>query len=152
MLDPSIAITFERGHRMGAVSEFNAVRAGLIVMALAAPGQVFAFDLTGAWASERELCDKVFEKKGSTIEFAELSDLYGSGFIVNGNAIKAKAGKCTIKSQRQEGDKTIINASCATSIMTSELQFNYKALDDNTLIRDFPDIKDMTLRYSRCPI
>lgn len=137
---------------MGAVSGFTAVRAGLIVLAMAAPGQVFAFDLTGAWASERELCDKVFEKKGSTIEFAELSDLYGSGFIVNGNAIRAKAGKCTIKSQRQDGDKTIISASCATTIMTSEMQFNYKAVDDNTLIRDFPDIKDMTLKYSRCPM
>ncbi len=132
---------------MRAVSIFTAVRAGLIVLVVAAPGQAFAFDLTGAWASERELCDKVFEKKGGTIEFAELSDLYGSGFIVNGNAIRAKAGKCTIKSQRQEGDKTVINASCASTIMTSELQFNYKAVDDNTLIRDFPDIKDMTLKY-----
>jgi hypothetical protein len=137
---------------MRAVSIFTAVRAGLIVLIVAAPGQVFAFDLTGAWASERELCDKVFEKKGGTIEFAELSDLYGSGFIVNGNAIRAKAGKCTIKSQRQEGDKTVISASCATTIMTSELQFNYKAVDDNTLIRDFPEIKDMTLKYSRCPM
>jgi hypothetical protein len=137
---------------MRAVSIFTAVRAGLIVLVVAAPGQAFAFDLTGAWASERELCDKVFEKKGGTIEFAELSDLYGSGFIVNGNAIRAKAGKCTIKSQRQEGDKTVINASCASTIMTSELQFNYKAVDDNTLIRDFPDIKDMTLKYSRCPM
>lgn len=137
---------------MGAVSGFTAARAGLIVLAVAAPGQVFAFDLTGAWASERELCDKVFEKKGGTIEFAEFSDLYGSGFIINGNAIKAKAGKCTIKSQRQEGDKTVIDASCASTIMTSEMQFNYKAVDDNTLIRDFPDIKDMTLRYSRCPM
>ena len=137
---------------MGAVSGFNAMRAGLIVLALAAPGQVFAFDLTGAWASEPELCDKVFEKKGGTIDFAELSDLYGSGFIVNGNAIKAKAGKCTIKSQRQEADKTVLSASCATTIMTSELQFNFKVVDDNTLIRDFPDIKDMTLKYSRCPM
>ena len=137
---------------MEAVSGVNVARAGLIVLALAAPGQVFAFDLTGAWASERELCDKVFEKKGGAIEFAELSDLYGSGFIVNGNAIKAKAGKCTIKSQRQEGDKTVISASCATTITTSELQFNYKIVDDNTLIRDFPDIKDMTLRYARCPM
>jgi hypothetical protein len=137
---------------MRAVSIFTAVRAGLIVLIVAAPGQVFAFDLTGAWASERELCDKVFEKKGGTIEFAELSDLYGSSFIVNGNAIRAKAGKCTIKSQRQEGDKTVISASCATTIMTSELQFNYKAVDDNTLIRDFPEIKDMTLKYSRCPM
>ena len=134
------------------VSRRNAVRAGLLVAALLLTTQAFAFDLTGAWTSDRQLCDKVFEKKGGAIEFSELSDLYGSGFIVNGNAIRAKAGKCTIKSQRQDGNKTILNASCATTIMTSELQFNYKVVDDNTLIRDFPDIKDMTLQYSRCPM
>jgi hypothetical protein len=137
---------------MKEVSGLNALRAGLIVGALLLPGQAFAFDLTGAWASDRELCGKVFEKNGGVVEFAELSDLYGSGFIVNGNAIRARAGKCTIKSQRQDGDKTILNASCATTIMTSEMQFNYKVIDDNTLVRDFPDIEGMTLKYSRCPI
>jgi hypothetical protein len=137
---------------MGEISGLRAMRAGLIVAALLAPGQAFAFDLTGAWASDRELCDKVFEKKGGAVGFTELSDLYGAGFIVNGNAIKAKSGKCTIKSQRQEGDTTVLSASCATTIMTSELQFNYKVVDDNTLIRDFPDIKNMTLQYSRCPM
>ena len=130
----------------------NAGRVGLVVAALVSPGQAFAFDLTGAWASDPELCNKVFEKKGGAVEFAELSDLYGSGFIVNGNTIRAKAGKCTIRSQRQEGDKTILSASCASSIMTSELQFNYKVVNDNTLIRDVPDIPDMALKYSRCPM
>jgi len=134
------------------VPGFRALRGGLMVAALLLPSQAFAFDLTGAWASDRQLCDKVFEKKGGEVQFAELSDLYGSGFIVNGNAIRAKAGKCTIKSQRQEGDKTVLNASCASTIMTSELQFNYKVIDDNTLMRDFPDIQGMTLTYSRCPM
>jgi hypothetical protein len=32
------------------------------------------------------------------------------------------------------------------------MQFNYKVIDDNTLVRDFPDIEGMTLKYSRCPI
>jgi hypothetical protein len=137
---------------MEEVSKLNTVRACVIIGALLLPGPAFAFDLTGAWASDRQLCDKVFEKKGGAVQFTELSDLYGSGFIVNGNAIRAKAGKCTIKSQRQVGDKTVLSASCASTIMTSELQFNYKVIDDNTLLRDFPDIKDMTLSYSRCPM
>jgi len=131
---------------------FRALWAGLIVAALLLPCQASAFDLNGAWASDRMLCDKVFVKKGGTVQFAELSDLYGSGFIVNGNAIRGKAGKCTIKSRRQDGDKTMLSASCASTIMTSELQFNYKVVDDNTLTRDIPDIKDMTLTYSRCPM
>ncbi|HLG85098.1 MAG TPA: hypothetical protein VKY22_29210 [Bradyrhizobium sp.] len=134
------------------ITGLRALRAGLVVVAMLLPGEALAFDLTGAWTSDSALCDKVFEKKGGAVEFAELSDLYGAGFIVNGNAIRAKSGKCTIKSQRQDGDKTVLSASCASSIMTSELQFNYKVVDDNTLIRDFPEIKDMTLKYSRCPM
>jgi hypothetical protein len=137
---------------MEEVSGLKALRAGLIVGALLLPGQAFAFDLTGAWASDRQLCDKVFAKNGGAVEFTELSDLYGSGFIVNGNAIRAKAGKCTIKSRRQDGETTVLSASCASTIMTSELQFNFKVIDDNTLIRDFPDIKGMTLQYYRCPM
>jgi hypothetical protein len=137
---------------MEEVSGLKALRAGLIIGALLLSSQALAFDLTGAWASDRMLCDKVFAKNGGAVEFTELSDLYGSGFIVNGNAIRAKAGKCTIKSQRQDGETTVLSASCASAIMTSELQFNFKVIDDNTLIRDFPDIKGMTLQYYRCPM
>jgi hypothetical protein len=137
---------------MAEVLGVKVVRVGLIAVALLSSGNAFAFDLTGAWASERELCDKVFERKGDAMQFAELSDLYGSGFIINGNSIRAKAGKCTIKSREQDGDMTVLTADCATSIMTSALQFRYKAIDDNTLVRDFPEIKDMTLKYSRCPM
>jgi hypothetical protein len=108
---------------METFSAFKPLRAGLIVIGLLSPGQAFAFDLTGAWASDGVL-----------------------------NAIKAKAAKCTITSRRQDGDMTVLTANCATSIMTSTLQFRYKPVDDNTLVRDFPDIKDMTLKYFRCPM
>lgn len=125
---------------------------GLIGIGLLFSGEAFAFDLSGAWASERELCDHVFTKKGGGVSFAELSDLYGSGFIVNGNTIKGKSASCTIKSTKQDGDTTIISANCATSVMSATYQFSYKVLDDNTVVRLFPDIKAMTLKYSRCPL
>ena len=137
---------------MGEVSALKTLRTGLIAVALLSSGNAFAFDLTGAWASDRQACDHVFVKKGGAVDFAELSDLYGSGFIVNGDAIKAKAGKCTITSQRKDGDSTVLNASCATTIMTSDLQFRYKVIDDNTLVRDFPEIEGMRQQYSRCPM
>ncbi|MGB6637419.1 MAG: hypothetical protein WBF12_17295, partial [Bradyrhizobium sp.] len=63
-----------------------------------------------------------------------------------------KSASCTIKSTKQDGDTAILSASCATSVMTGNYQFRYKVLDDNTLVRLFPDIKDMTLKYSRCPL
>ena len=124
----------------------------MMIAAIILPGRAGAFELSGAWASAQELCDRVFAKKGNAVNFAELSDLFGSGFIVNGKAIRAKTAKCNIKSSKQEGDLTIISASCATSIMTGDYQFSYKVVDDNTIMRLFPDIKDMTLRYFRCSL
>ena len=89
----------------------------LMIAAAVLPGRASAFDLTGAWTSAHELCDRVFVKKGNAVDFAELSDLFGSGFIVNGKAIRGKSAKCNIKSSKQDGDLTTISASCATSIM-----------------------------------
>src|SRR5579864_3941079 len=109
--------------------------AGLLLLS----GKAFAFELSGAWTSDRALCDHVFTKKGNALGFAELSDLYGSGFIVNGDAIKGKMAECRIKSRKQDGDTTTLVASCATSIMTGNYEFSYKVLDDNTLVRLFPD-------------
>jgi hypothetical protein len=118
--------------------------------ALLLSGEAFAFDLSGAWTSDRELCDHVFSRKGSALGFAELSDLYGSGFIVKGDSIKGKMADCRINSRKQDGDITTLVASCATSVMTGNYEFSYKVLDDNTLVRLFPDIKNMTVQYARC--
>src|ERR1700743_2830974 len=124
----------------------------MTIAAMIMPGHAGAFELSGAWASAQELCDRVFVKKGNAVNFAELSDLFGSGFIVNGKSIRAKSAKCTIKSSKQDGELTVLSASCATSIMTGDYQFSYKVVDDNTIQRLFPDIKDMTLRYFRCSL
>src|SRR5262249_34957280 len=123
-----------------------------MVAAIILPGHAAAFELSGAWATARELCDRVFVKKANAVDFAELSDLFGSGIIVNGKAIRGKSAKCTIKSSKPDGDLTTISASCASTIMTGNYQFSYKAVDDNTIVRSFPDIKDMTLRYFRCSL
>ena len=138
--------------QMENVAARKALRTGLIFVSLLFSTNAFAFDLSGAWASERDFCGQVFTKKGSALGFAELSDLYGSGFIVNGNAIRGKSVQCTIKGSKQDGNATVLSASCATPIMVSDFQFRYKVIDDNTLIREFPDIKDMSLRYSRCSL
>jgi len=124
----------------------------MMIAAIVLPGPASDFELSGAWASAQELCERVFVKKGNAVNFAELSDLFGSGFIVNGKSIRGKSAKCNIKSTKQDGELTTISAGCATSIMTGEYQFSYKVIDDNTIMRLFPDIKDMTLRYFRCSL
>jgi hypothetical protein len=113
-------------------------------------GGAQAFELTGAWASQDDLCKLVFTKKGNQVVFAEFSNLFGSGFIVDGSRIRGKTAQCTIKSKKQEGDGLELSAACATSIMNQSVRFNLKVIDENTLSRLFPEIPGMTLNYSRC--
>ena len=114
------------------------------------PAQASAFDLSGAWATDAGLCSRVFTKKGNEVVFAELSDLFGSGFIIEGNRIRGKSGRCTITSRKQDGDNIELAAACASSVMTQDLSFSLKIIDDNTLSRLFADIPGMTLKYVRC--
>ena len=116
------------------------------------PVETRAFELTGAWASQTDLCTLVFAKKGNQVVFTELSDLFGSGFIVDGDRIRGRSTKCTIKSKKQVGDSLELSTACATSIMTSSVRFNLKVIDDNNLDRLFPEIAGMTLKYSRCSL
>ena len=112
--------------------------------------QASAFELSGAWASQGDLCNLVFIKKGSEVTFTELSDLYGSGFIIDNSRIRGKAGRCTIESKKQDGNSLTISAACATSIMNQNMKFNVKIIDDDTLSREFDEVPGMTVNYSRC--
>ena len=118
---------------------FAALTAALLATAVMLPARAGAFDLTGAWSTDADLCSRVFTKKDNQIGFAELSDLYGSGFIVDGNWVRGKAAQCTIDSRKQEGDSIELLAACASSIMTQTVEFNLKIIDDRQphLSRDF---------------
>ncbi len=116
------------------------------------PDAALAFDLSGAWATEADLCGKVFTRKGKEIVFTELSELYGSGFIVDGDHVRGKSAQCTIQSRKQEGDHVELFAACATTIMTQNLTFDVTFTDANNLTRSFPDVPGMTLTYSRCKL
>jgi hypothetical protein len=114
--------------------------------------QARAIELTGAWASHEDLCNQVFTKKDNRVEYAEYSELFGSGFIVDGDRIRGKAGTCTIKSRKQEGDSLELSAACASTIMTQDVRFSLKIIDDNNISRSFPEISGMSLNYTRCKL
>lgn len=116
------------------------------------PVPVHAIELTGAWATQADLCSLVFTKKGNQVVFADLSDLYGSGFIVDGDRIRGKAAQCTITSRKQDGDSLELAAACATSIMNQDLHFSLKVIDANNLSRAFSEVPGMTLKYTRCAL
>jgi hypothetical protein len=123
----------------------------LAIFALALAENASAFDLTGAWAGDADNCSKVFTRKGERITFADNSDVYGSGFIVDGNQIIGKFARCTIKARKDEGPNINLISSCASDIMLSSVQLSARQVDANTLVRLFPGMEGMEIKYFRCP-
>ena len=111
-----------------------------------------AVDLNGAWANDPSVCKQVFEKKNKTISITRNSDNYGSGFIIEGNQIRGKIAKCTIKSRKEDGPLLQLIASCSTDVALSTVQFSLRIDDENKLTRGFPGIPEMALSYVRCPL
>ena len=119
---------------------------------LVAPNGADAFDLNGAWASDAENCAKVFERKGSQIAFTEMSDVYGGGFIVEGEQITGKFGRCRIKAKKDDGKTINLLAACASDIMLQSVQFSLREVDANSVMRMFPGMDGMEIKYARCPM
>jgi hypothetical protein len=114
--------------------------------------QAYAFDLTGAWATSADQCDKVFVKKGDKISFAQFSEEYGGGFVANGNEVKSKTARCTIKSRKETGDTIDFQAACSSEIMATSMNLRLKILNANSVYRVFtdPDFAGMELTFYRC--
>jgi hypothetical protein len=114
-------------------------------------GRADAVDLNGAWATSAEQCDKVFTRQGGRLGFTEMSDVYGGGFIIDGDQIIGKFAQCRIKARKDDGMSVNLIAACATDIMLSSVQFSLKELDANSIARLFPGMEGMEIGYRRCP-
>lgn len=105
----------------------NTVRAVLLVGAcLAMPEPAAAFDLNGAWASDAENCAKVFVRKGTQTSFTDMSDVYGGGFLIEGDQITGKFARCRIKAKKEDGKTIHLLAACASDIMLQNVQFSLR--------------------------
>jgi hypothetical protein len=132
-------------------SRRTGILAVLLLLPLASAGRAAQFELGGAWATSADQCGKVFTRQGGKLGFTEMSDVYGGGFIVDGDQIIGKFARCKIKAQKNDGDTVNLIAACATDIMLSSVQFEVKALDADSIIRLFPGMEDLEIRYHRCP-
>ena len=117
----------------------------------AAPGVSAAFDLNGAWASDADNCAKVFVRKGAQVTFTDMSDVFGGGFIIEGDQITGKFARCRIKAKKDDGTTINLVAACASDIMLQNVQFSLREVDANTVIRMFPGMSGMEIKYARCP-
>src|SRR3977135_4080429 len=79
-------------------------------------GRADALDLNGAWASAADQCAKVFARQGGRLGFAEMSDVYGGGFIIDGDQIIGKFARCRIKARKGDGARVKPIAARATAI------------------------------------
>jgi len=131
--------------------KFAATCAVLLTSLALAGGRAHAVELNGAWASDPDNCSKVFARKGSQLGFTDMSDVYGGGFIVDGDRIIGKFASCRIKARKDNGPNVNLIAACATDMMLSSVQFSLKELDANSIARLFPGMEDMEIRYHRCP-
>jgi hypothetical protein len=114
--------------------------------------QAYGFDLTGAWSTSADQCNKVFVKKGDKISFAQFSEEFGGGFVADGNEVKSKAARCIIKSRKEIGDTIDFQAACSSEIMATSMNLRLKILDANSIYRIFtdPDLAGMELAFYRC--
>ena len=127
-----------------------ASRLVLVCTLLMLPAQAWSIDLNGAWASSADHCCKVFKKNKTRITFMQDSDVYGAGFVADGNQLKGRTARCTIKSRKQSGDTLNLLTACATDIMLQNVEFTVKFLDDNKISRLFPGMEGMEITYYRC--
>ena len=132
--------------RFGAVVALSA--------SIALPDVAQAFDLTGAWATSADQCGKVFARRGraNEVAFTSFSGVHGGGFIAEPGLLRGKFENCTIKSRKDDGQTINIVVGCASTIMLSTVQFFIKAVDDDTITREFPGIEGMEVTYHRCKI
>lgn len=109
-----------------------------------------AMDIDGAWATDKSSCAKIFSKQSDGIVFSKESDMYGAGFIVDGNRLIGKQARCRIKTRKENAAAIHLLATCSDDIVLSDMQMSLKVISQNTLARIFPEIGDMEVSYDRC--
>src|SRR5215813_11329347 len=111
-----------------------------------------AADINGAWASDASVCGKVFVKTNNRISFAPDAELYGGGFIVEGNRATGTFQKCKIKSMKDDGANVQLIAACSDGVMVQDLQFTVKRVGDNQITVSSAGPVAMENPYVRCPL
>jgi hypothetical protein len=111
-----------------------------------------ATDLNGAWASDASVCNKVFAKSNNRVSFLPDAELYGGGFLVEGDRATGTFQKCNIKSIKNDGTDVHLTAACSTGVGVSDLQFTVKVVGHDKITVNSNGSVNITTPYVRCPI
>lgn len=110
----------------------------------------YAAGIDGAWATDPSRCKDLYIKNGKMTSFSKNSDLYGSGFIIEGNQIRGKIATCNIKVRKKEGAVLNLVAACSTDVAVETVQFMLKAVSDSKIVRMYPGLSELDTTYERC--
>jgi hypothetical protein len=112
----------------------------------------YAADLKGAGASDASVCSKVFAKSNNRISFMPDAELYGGGFLVEGDRATGTFQKCNSKSIKDDGTDVHMIAACSTGVEVSNLQFNVEIVGHDQITVSSNGAVSVTNSYVRCPI
>ena len=126
--------------------------AGLLTISLIASMAfpALAADIQGAWATDTAYCNKVFIKTGGKISFTVEADLYGGGFIVEGNRVSGTFQKCSIKSMKDDGTAIHLAATCSDGLMIQDGQFTVKLVGPDRMTLIFNGVENEENPFVRC--
>jgi hypothetical protein len=133
-------------------SNYFALALPAVLATLSFSPQTHAADLNGAWASDASVCSKVFVKSNNRISFAPDAELYGGGFLVEGDRATGTFQKCNIKSIKDDGTEVNLLAACSTGVEVSNLKFTVKVVGRDQITVSSNGSVDITTPYVRCPI
>lgn len=111
-----------------------------------------ARDLSGAWASDPSVCNKVFTKENDKLAFGPDADLYAGGVIVQGKQITGRFQKCTVKSMHDDGSNLQVTAACGDGVAVSDVTFDLKISGENRIILSSKAPVPMEIPYVRCTL
>lgn len=126
---------------------------GVVVSLMLIGRSSYAFDLSGAWATNQSACKDIFALgPGRTLLMKDDSDLYGSGFIARGKEIIGKMQKYKILSAKESKNVVRLVAACSTDVALGHVQFAFRIDNDNKITRFYPGIEELNVSYWRCPL
>ena len=112
---------------------------------------MYAADLNGAWANDPNVCSQIFVKKNEKISMADHSDMYGRGFIIEGNEVTDQLATCHIKDRKVDDSMIRLAADCSTDMGRFTDQLILRIDGNDRLTRFFVGMRGMGLTYFRCP-
>jgi hypothetical protein len=129
---------------------FNPLVPLVLLVTQSVPTQ--AADLSGAWASDSSVCDKVFTRESNKLAFRPDADLYAGGVIVQGKQITGRFQKCTVKSLHDDGSNVQVKASCSDGVAVSDVTFEVKISGENQITLSSKAPVPMEMPYVRCSL